>query len=139
MLHQVVELDAMGGAAEAARCEWLLATPLVAVPDFSANLGREITAVGRTRSYRRRFLWPRRSGQSFTLAVFLEDEPQPFVEHRRQVGAGKLVAERRPGLLEILDELARDRHCEPMLRGRQRLDRITRGRQLDLDRPRRSF
>ena len=71
MLHQVVELDAMGGAADAARCKWLLATPLVAVPDFSANLGREITAAGRTRSSRRRFLRPLRSGQSFALAVFL--------------------------------------------------------------------
>src|SRR5262249_10909005 len=138
MLLSVVELDAVVGAADAARCKWLLATPLVAVPDFSANLGRQIAIAGRPPSSRR-LLWPGRSGQSFAPAVFLEDEPQPFVEHRRQLGAGELVAERRPGLLEILDELAGPRPREAMLRGRKRLDRITRGRQLALDGPRRSF
>src|SRR5690242_7276902 len=109
MLLAMVELDAMGGAADAARFEWLLATPLVAAPDFSANLCRDMAAFGRTRSSRR-FLWPRPSAQSFALAMFLEDEPQSFMEHRRQVGAAEFVAERRPGLLEIIDELAGDRH-----------------------------
>src|SRR5262245_24850573 len=99
MLLQVVELYAMGGATDATGCEGFLAAPLVAAPDLPANLRRDKTVAG-PRS-RRRFPRPRRCGQSFALAVLFEDEPQPFVQHRRQVGARELVAQRRAGLLEI--------------------------------------
>src|SRR5262245_44856711 len=138
MLLQVVELYAMGGATDATRCEGLLAAPLVAVPDLPANLRRDVAVAG-LRS-RRCFPGPRRCGQSFALALLFQDEPQPFVQHRGQVGARELVAQGRPGLLEIFDELAGDGHGEPMLGRRDRLDRITTpGRQLDRDRPRRSL
>ena len=86
--HHVIELDLVGGAADAASFDGPLAAPLVALPHGSLHVGGHVVRL------RRRRLAPWLLDEPLPLGVALEEEVEPGLQDLVLAGSGMRVGER---------------------------------------------
>ncbi|HEX9243697.1 MAG TPA: hypothetical protein VF875_14730 [Anaeromyxobacter sp.] len=121
----MIELDLVGGAADAASLDGPLAAPAVTLPHGSLHVGGDVVRL------RRRRLAPWLLDEPLPLGVAIEEEVESRLEDLVLAGAGMRVGEGVASGRELLHESARHRHVEPPQVRRERLDRGARRRGRD--------